>query len=226
MDALTLSAVCIVCSAQPAVVHYATKQWAPIMAEASARFDVPESWIAAVMRAESGGHTTLNGRPITSSAGAMGLMQVMPATYEDLRRRYGFGRDPYAVRDNIFAGAAYLRELYVRYGYPDLFAAYNAGPHRLDAFLGFRRALPNATVAYVDTIIPAGASAFGSPNSASVGAASHVGNALFVTLNSTSTSPTDTTKPQSISAPISIDHQPNSAVSNSSLFVRLSQPTP
>jgi soluble lytic murein transglycosylase-like protein len=42
---------------------------------------VPELWIERVMRAESRGLTTLAGRPITSRAGAMGLMQIMPATW-------------------------------------------------------------------------------------------------------------------------------------------------
>src|SRR3546814_3188173 len=48
-------------------------RWRPIIAEASRTFGVPEAWIVAVMRAESGGHTMLDGRPITSRAGAMGL---------------------------------------------------------------------------------------------------------------------------------------------------------
>lgn len=106
-------------------------------------------WIAAVMTLESGGLTTLNGVPITSGAGAMGLMQIMPKTYAELRLRYGFGADAYDPRDNIFAGAAYLRELYVRYGYPNLFAAYNAGPSRLETYLTRQRALPEATNRYI-----------------------------------------------------------------------------
>ena len=80
------------------------------------------------MHAESAGRTTLHGQPITSSAGAMGLMQVMPRTYSDLRKQLGLGADPYAPADNITAGAAYLQQMYRRYGYPGMFAAYNAGP--------------------------------------------------------------------------------------------------
>ena len=56
----------------------------------------------------------LNGRPITSSAGAMGLMQVMPGTYSDLRNRYALGGDVTMPRDNILAGTAYLRQMYER----------------------------------------------------------------------------------------------------------------
>src|SRR3546814_6466977 len=62
----------------------------------------------------------------------MGLMQVMPGTYEDMRRAHDLGADPHDPRDNILAGTAYLRAMYDRYGYPNLFAAYNAGPGRYD----------------------------------------------------------------------------------------------
>ena len=123
-------------------------RWQPFIAEASRRFGVPEAWIRAVMRAESGGQAMLDGRPITSRAGAMGLMQLMPATWAELRERYGLGTDPYDPRDNILAGTAYLHELYERYGYPDLFAAYNAGPARLDEYLFNGRSLPDETRAY------------------------------------------------------------------------------
>src|SRR3546814_17699930 len=58
-------------------------RWQPYIAEASARFGVPVEWIERVMRAESGGRTTLGGRPIVSHAGAMGLMQIMPGTWAD-----------------------------------------------------------------------------------------------------------------------------------------------
>ncbi|GLS35130.1 hypothetical protein GCM10010869_07180 [Mesorhizobium tianshanense] len=40
------------------------------------------------------------------------------------------GPDPHDPRDNILAGAAYLRAMQDRYGFPGLFAAYNAGPER------------------------------------------------------------------------------------------------
>ncbi|HEY5236959.1 MAG TPA: lytic transglycosylase domain-containing protein [Rhizomicrobium sp.] len=129
------------------------ERWQPLIFEAARRFDIPENWIAAVMRLESAGLLTLNGKPITSSAGAMGLMQLMPATYADLRARYGLGVDPYDPHNSIFAGAAYLREMFVRYGYPDLFAAYHAGPGRLDAFLAGQKSLPEATQNYLNSLI-------------------------------------------------------------------------
>jgi hypothetical protein len=81
-------------------------------------------------------------------------MQVMPGTYADLRRRYSLGGDSYDPHDNILAGTAYLRQMYERYGYPSLFAAYNAGPTRFDAYLFGRKHLPNETLHYVESILP------------------------------------------------------------------------
>ncbi len=102
--------------------------WGPYIREAAQRFAVPEKWIRAVMRQESGGHEYLHGQLVTSDAGAAGLMQIMPATYEDLRSKYSLGNDPYDPHDNIIAGTGYIRDLYESYGSPAFLAAYNAGP--------------------------------------------------------------------------------------------------
>ncbi|MBY0334048.1 MAG: lytic transglycosylase domain-containing protein [Acetobacteraceae bacterium] len=129
--------------------------WGPLIREAATRFDVPERWIREVMRQESGGRTHGgDGLPITSSAGAMGLMQVMPETWEGLRRRHGLGHDPHAPRDNILAGAAYIREMYDRFGSPHFLAAYNAGPERTEAYLAGATILPDETVNYLASIAP------------------------------------------------------------------------
>lgn len=123
-------------------------RWAPQIALASSRFGVPKVWIERVMLAESSGQTQLGGRPIRSRKGAIGLMQLMPATWAELRGRLGLGRDPDNPRDNILAGTFYLRLLYDRYGYPGLFAAYNAGPRRYERYLA-GTPLPAETVAYL-----------------------------------------------------------------------------
>ena len=128
--------------------------WGPYIREASKRYDVPELWIRSVMRVESGGNEYLNGQLITSGAGAMGLMQVMPDTYEDLRAQYNLGDDPFDPHDNIMAGTAYLREMYDIYGSPGFLAAYNAGPRRLDDYLSNNRPLPDETRRYVAMIGP------------------------------------------------------------------------
>lgn len=153
MAALTSLAVCLLSASQIVAPTPPVMRWHVFMAEASSRFAIPEIWVAQVMLVESGGWTVRNGGPITSSTGAMGLMQLMPDTYADMRRRYDLGPDPFDPHDNILAGAAFLRAMYVRYGYPNLFAAYHAGPGRFDEFLWGRRPLPVATVAYLDHVM-------------------------------------------------------------------------
>jgi soluble lytic murein transglycosylase-like protein len=127
-------------------------RWSAHIAEASGTFGIPEAWIRRVMRAESGGRTTLAGQPIVSRAGAMGLMQLMPGTWSEMRAALGLGRDPHQPRDNILAGTAYLRRMYDRFGYPGLLAAYNAGPARYARHLSTGLGLPAETVAYVANV--------------------------------------------------------------------------
>jgi soluble lytic murein transglycosylase-like protein len=147
----TLIVLAAVVAASPATPER-IDQWRPWIAEAAQRFDIPQAWIVAVMRAESGGRTHLNGVPITSKAGAMGLMQLMPGTYRELARAHGLGPDPYDPRDNILAGAAYLSALRARFGYPGLLAAYNAGPARYAAHLETGAPLPAETRRYIETL--------------------------------------------------------------------------
>jgi hypothetical protein len=124
-------------------------RWNPLIAQASQRFNVPQAWIRAVMVAESSGRTMSGeNRPLTSSAGALGLMQLMPQTYATMRARHGLGLDPLDPHDNIFVGTALLRALFLRYGYPGLFSAYNDGPGNLDARLASGSLLPNETMSY------------------------------------------------------------------------------
>jgi len=125
-----------------------------LIEEASRRFAIPPAWVRGVMRIESGGRTMLDGRPITSPTGAMGLMQVMPATFAQLSGRYGLGSDPYDPRANILAGTAYLREMYDRFGAAHFLAAYNAGPGRVDDHLRNGRPLPGETRRYVQALAP------------------------------------------------------------------------
>lgn len=115
--------------------------------EASQRFAIPESWVQAVILAESGGDPKA-----ISPKGAMGLMQLMPATWAELRHQYNLGADPFDPRTNILAGTAYLRAMQDRFGHPALFAAYNAGPGRYDDHLRTGKPLPAETRAYVARI--------------------------------------------------------------------------
>lgn len=153
MGAVRVFALALALLAPASASAESLADWRPLIAEASARFGIPVAWIERVMRAESGGRTKLGGRPITSHAGAMGLMQLMPATWAEMRSAYRLGSDPHDPRDNIIAGTAYLRMMYDRFGYPGMFAAYNAGPGRYAEHLATGRALPGETRAYLAAVI-------------------------------------------------------------------------
>jgi hypothetical protein len=128
----------------PAERSAARHPYAAHVADAARRFGIPERWIWAVMHVESNGDVRA-----VSTAGAIGLMQIMPSTWADLRARHRLGFDPFDVRDNIMAGAAYLREMHDRYGnVTAMLAAYNAGPGRYDEYLSRGRPLPAETRAY------------------------------------------------------------------------------
>jgi hypothetical protein len=155
--------------------------FAGFVAEASHRFGLPVSSIRAVMQAESGGDVRA-----LSLKGAMGLMQIMPATWAALRQRYGLGADPYDPRDNIMAGTAYLRELHDRFGERGFLAAYNAGPSRYEDHLATGRPLPSETLSYMATVksLLSGTLAQGSP-----AAASWESSSLFVAMANAALAP-------------------------------------
>ena len=134
--------------------------WQSFIDEAASRFSVPASWIRAVIRIES------NGNPkAVSPKGAVGLMQLMPDTYTELRLRYGLGDDPKDPHDNIIAGAAYLHDMHERFGREGFIAAYNAGPRRYEDHLAIGQPLPAETLAYVAKLTPllSGAPSAGGP---------------------------------------------------------------
>ena len=97
-----------------------------LIADHSARHDVSPDLVRAVIQAESG----FNPRA-RSTKGAMGLMQLMPAT----AREYGV-LDAFNPIENIKAGIAYLKSLLVRYNDDEslALAAYNAGPGAVERF--------------------------------------------------------------------------------------------
>jgi hypothetical protein len=134
-------------SAAPSAEILPVVAYAPFVTEASRRFTIPEQWIRTVMKAESGGNAQA-----VSSRGALGLMQIMPATWVELSVRNDLGVDPFDPRDNILAGTAYLREMLDRFGSEGFLAAYNAGPRRYEQLLATGRRLPEETLIYVRTI--------------------------------------------------------------------------
>jgi hypothetical protein len=133
----------------PARAADAVDPWSSFIAEAAERFAIPAVWIRSVMRIESNGNVKA-----VSPKGAVGLMQIMPRTYAELRERYGLGADPTDPHDNILAGAAYLREMHDRFGGSGFLAAYNVGPARYDEHLATGRPLPDKTRNYVASLAP------------------------------------------------------------------------
>ncbi|TPW27782.1 lytic transglycosylase domain-containing protein [Pararhizobium mangrovi] len=133
----------------PRIVVRPADPYVAFVTEAAARFGIPERWIRVVMRAESAGDVHA-----VSPVGAIGLMQLMPATWAEMRARYRLGTDPFDPRDNILAGAAYLREMHDRFGSPGFLAAYNAGPARYLASRTTGRPLPLETRLYLARLAP------------------------------------------------------------------------
>lgn len=110
---------------------------------------VDPSIALAVAQTESGTKQwTAGGNLVTSSAGALGVFQLMPGTAA------GLGVDPTDVNQNIQGGIAYLKQLYSKYNDWSLaLAAYNAGPGRIDSGASW----PAETVNYVKKILGIGA---------------------------------------------------------------------
>lgn len=150
--------------------------WSAHIREAAKRFAIPERLLRAVMQVESVGDVHA-----VSSKGAMGLMQITPATWEELRIKHHLGDDPYQPHDNILAGAAYLREMLDRFGRNGFLAAYNAGPGRYEEHVATGRPLPCETVDYVRKLAPLinGAAPISTRARQKVGRASALDSVIF-----------------------------------------------
>src|SRR5438876_369782 len=98
------------------------------LVDAAARKNgLPPNFVHSVVSAESGYKAD-----VVSPKGAIGLMQLMPATAK------AYGADPHDPGQNVEAGAAYLRELLIKYDGDArrALAAYNAGPGAVDKYNG------------------------------------------------------------------------------------------
>ena len=97
---------------------------------AAAKHNVPPAFVKSIVAVES------NFDPnVVSPKGAIGLMQLMPATARE------YGADPTIPEQNIDAGTHYLRVLMDRYSrnrssLQKVIAAYNAGPAMVDRYRG------------------------------------------------------------------------------------------
>lgn len=118
------------------------REWQPIIRHYAKESGVPAKLINAVIMQESGFNQSAR-----SKAGAIGLMQLMPATAQDI------GVNPYDGIDNLRGGIAYLRDQLSQFSgnIPLALAAYNAGPKAVTRYGG----VPpfSETQNYVDSIL-------------------------------------------------------------------------
>lgn len=114
-----------------------------ITAEAAQANDIPAELLRSVIRQESASHACA-----VSSKGAMGLMQLMPATAATLGVKNAF--DP---QENVAGGARFLRQLINMFNgdLPMALGAYNAGPNNQRLLMGLP--LPGETTNYVDRVL-------------------------------------------------------------------------
>jgi len=120
-----------------------------IVIEAANRYGVPADLAVRLARQESGVRQfRADGSLVVSSAGAMGVMQLMPGTAAEL------GVDPRDERQNIDGGVRYLKQMFTIFGdWKTAVAAYNAGPGRIKKVLAGQQALPQETANYVLAIM-------------------------------------------------------------------------
>jgi soluble lytic murein transglycosylase-like protein len=119
------------------------EELAPLIQQAARQEGLEESLLRAVAEQESGLRACA-----VSPRGAMGLMQLMPATAQELGVQ-----DPFDPRENLLSGARFLKQLLTRFGGDAALAlgAYNSGPGRV-AESGGVPAIPE-TVRYVREIL-------------------------------------------------------------------------
>ena len=116
------------------------------------RYDLDPALVLAVIQVESGGYNLA-----TSHVGALGLMQLLPSTAEELAQRLGLDwRGADSLFDpvmNVKLGTAYIKHLSDRYGdVTTALAAYNWGPGRIDQRLRKGTSVPST---YIDRVMKA-----------------------------------------------------------------------
>lgn len=103
-------------------------QYASTVQSTASKYGVDPNLVAAIIQQESSWNANIN----PSSAGAIGLMQLMPSTASSL------GVNPYSVQGNIEGGVKYLSQLLKQFGgdYAKAIAAYNAGAGAVEKYGG------------------------------------------------------------------------------------------
>jgi soluble lytic murein transglycosylase len=126
-------------------------EYAPLVDVQARNRNLDPAWVMGLMRSESAMAVDA-----LSSAGARGLMQVMPNTAKQLAKRHSFSYTGHQqlmqAQDNIEFGTAYLRDLLDRFGENQglVSGAYNAGPHVVDRWMDKRQT--NDPAIWVETL--------------------------------------------------------------------------
>ena len=125
---------------------------------------VEDTWSRMIHTESRGRQHDSSGRPLTSSAGAIGIAQVMPATAREVAREMGIPFDENRYRNdaeyNARLGRFYYEKMLRKYGGDTVLAAaaYNAGPGNVDRALrrggreDFARYLPQETQGYIRSV--------------------------------------------------------------------------
>ena len=131
-------------------------EYAGLVEEQASNRGLDSAWVMGLMRSESA-----MAEDAISSAGARGLMQVMPGTARQLARQHSFKYTGYQqlmrAEDNIRFGTTYLRDLLDRFGNNQVLVsgAYNAGPHVVERWMTERKTEDPAiwveTIPYFET---------------------------------------------------------------------------
>jgi hypothetical protein len=121
-----------------------------IVDQANAQGVPPAIALAVAMRESGIQQWTAAGNLVVSSAGAIGIMQLMPATAAQL------GVDPTDPLQNIQGGVTYLAQMYQQFGsWPLALAAYNWGPDKLQRSLQNGTSIPAGVQSYVAAVMSA-----------------------------------------------------------------------
>jgi soluble lytic murein transglycosylase-like protein len=126
-------------------------QWVPVINAAEAQYGIPTDLLARMAYQESHFRTEIINGSISSPAGALGIMQLMPIFATVNRPRPFTGQDTGAQIQQAAAELARLYGHYIDWGLA--VAAYNDGQGNIDKYLKGARALPSETANYVADVL-------------------------------------------------------------------------
>ena len=124
------------------------QKWAPTLAAAESQYGIPAGLLARIAYQESRFRSEIIDGTMASSAGALGMMQLMPQYFASVQRPVPFTDQDTA--DQIDEAAQLLASQYNHFGtWTDAVAAYNAGRGTINQVLTGTKALPDQTAQYI-----------------------------------------------------------------------------